>query len=51
MLLTSSVRGIVPVASVDGHALRVDEALLGRLRALVGEAEEASTATFRDAYC
>jgi branched-chain amino acid aminotransferase len=51
MLLTSSVRGIVPVASVDGHALRVDEALLGRLRALVGEAEEASIATFRDAYC
>jgi branched-chain amino acid aminotransferase len=51
MLLTSSVRGIVPVGSVDGRDLRVDERLLGRLRALVGEAEEASTAAFRDAYC
>lgn len=50
MLLTSSVRGIVPVGSVDGQDLRVDEALLGRLRSLVGEAEEASTAAFRDAY-
>jgi branched-subunit amino acid aminotransferase/4-amino-4-deoxychorismate lyase len=50
MLLTSSVRGIVPVGSVDGRDLRVDEVLLGRLRALVGEAEEASIAAFRDAY-
>jgi len=50
MLLTSSVRGIAPVGSVDGLDLRVDEALLGRLRSLVGEAEEASTAAFRDAY-
>ena len=50
MLLTSSVRGIVPVGSVDGRDLRVDEALLGRLRSLVGEAEEASTAAFRDSY-
>jgi len=50
MLLTSSVRGIVPVGSVDGHPLRVDEALLGRLRTLVGEAEEASTAAFSAAY-
>jgi len=50
MLLTSSVRGIAPVASVDGHELRVDEALLGRLRTLVGAAEDASTAAFRDAY-
>jgi branched-chain amino acid aminotransferase len=50
MLLTSSVRGIVPVGSVDGRELRVDETLLGRLRALVGAAEEASTAAFRDAY-
>jgi len=38
------------VGSVNGHDLRVDEALLGRLRALVGEAEGASTAAFRDAY-
>jgi len=50
MLLTSSVRGIVPVGSVDGRELSVDEALLGRLRSLVGEAEEASTAAFRSAY-
>jgi len=50
MLLTSSVRGIAPVGSVDGLDLRVDEALLGRLRSLVGEAEEASTTAFRDAY-
>jgi branched-chain amino acid aminotransferase len=50
MLLTSSVRGIVPVASVDGRELRVDEALLERLRALVGEAEATSTTAFRDAY-
>jgi hypothetical protein len=28
----------------------VDEVLLGRLRALVGEAEEASIAAFRGAY-
>ena len=32
MLLTSSVRGIVPVGSVDGRELRVDEQLLARLR-------------------
>jgi branched-chain amino acid aminotransferase len=50
MLVTSSVRGIAPVASVDGLDLRVDEALLGRLRSLVGEAEDASTAALRDAY-
>ncbi len=50
MLLTSSVRGIVPVGSVDGRSLRIDEPLLGRLRALVGAAEEASTAAFRAAY-
>jgi len=50
LLLTSSVRGIVPVGSVDGHDLRVDEAQLERLRALVGAVEEASTAAFRDAY-
>ena len=50
MLLTSSVRGIVPVGSVDDRELRVDNAFLGRLRALVGEAEAASTAAFRAAY-
>jgi len=50
MLLTSSVRGIVPVGSVDNHELRVDETLLGRLRALVGAAETASMAAFSAAY-
>ena len=50
MLLTSSVRGIVPVGSVDGRKLRVDEKLLERLRALVGKAEAASTAAFGNAY-
>jgi len=50
MLLTSSVRGIVPVGSVDGRELLVDQALVERLRALVGTAEEASAAAFRAAY-
>jgi branched-subunit amino acid aminotransferase/4-amino-4-deoxychorismate lyase len=50
MLLTSSVRGIVPVRSVDDHELRVDEALLGQLRSLVGTAEAASTDAFRTSY-
>jgi branched-chain amino acid aminotransferase len=50
MLLTSSVRGVVPVGAVDGHALRVDDALVRRLRALIGEAEAASAAAFRAAY-
>ena len=50
MLLTSSVRGIVPVAVVDGRDLRVPEELLTRLRALVGAAEAASAAAFRAAY-
>lgn len=47
MLLTSSVRGIVAVASVDGSRLRVDEALLRRLRDLLGDAERASTEALR----
>ena len=50
MLLTSSVRGIVPVASVDDRELRVDGELTERLRSLVGEAEAASAAAFRAAY-
>ncbi len=50
MLLTSSVRGIAPVASVDGARLRQDEELLARLRALLREAEQASTAAFRQTY-
>ncbi len=50
MLLTSSVRGIVPVGSVDGRELRVDESLLTRLRSLVGEAETQSAAAFDATY-
>jgi branched-subunit amino acid aminotransferase/4-amino-4-deoxychorismate lyase len=50
MLLTSSVRGIVPVGAVDDRVLRVDGELTGRLRSLVGEAEAASAAAFRDTY-
>jgi branched-subunit amino acid aminotransferase/4-amino-4-deoxychorismate lyase len=50
MLLTSSVRGIVPVANVDGRDLRVDDDMLHRLLGLVTEAEQASAAAFRAAY-
>ena len=50
VLLTSSVRGIVPVESVDGVRLRIHEHELEQLRSLVGEAEAASTAAFRAAY-
>ena len=50
MFLTSSVRGIVAVASVDDHRLHVDEAMLTRLRRLVGEAEQAAAAAFRATY-
>jgi branched-chain amino acid aminotransferase len=50
MLLTSSVRGIVPVGSVDGRGLRVDLPLLQQLRSLVGEAEVASAVAFRTVY-
>ncbi len=50
MLLTSSVRGIVPVARVDERYLRVDEALLALLRGLVREAEDASAAAFLAIY-
>jgi branched-subunit amino acid aminotransferase/4-amino-4-deoxychorismate lyase len=50
MLLTSSVRGVVAVSSVDGRELRVDEALLARLLAMVADAEAASAESFRAAY-
>lgn len=50
MILTSSVRGIVSVDGVDGRPLRVDAALVGRLRELVGADEAASIAAFRAAY-
>jgi branched-subunit amino acid aminotransferase/4-amino-4-deoxychorismate lyase len=50
MFLTSSVRGIVAVGSVDEHDLRIDGDMLGRLRRLVGEAERAAAAAFRATY-
>ena len=50
MLLTSSVRGVVPVGTVDDRELLVDYELVRRLRSLVGEAEAASAAAFRAAY-
>ena len=50
MMLTSSVRGIVSVESVDGRRLRVDGDLVGRLRSVVAEAEAQSLAAFRARY-
>lgn len=50
MLLTSSVRGIVAVASVDGQALETDLPLLRELRSLISTAEAASLLAFRAAY-
>ncbi len=50
MLLTSSVRGIVPVGRVDDHPLRVHGDLVRRLRSLLGDAEAQSTAAFRRRY-
>ena len=50
MLLTSSVRGITPVASIDGARLRQDPELLARLRGLLHAAEQASIAAFRETY-
>ena len=50
MLLTSSVRGVAAVASVDGARLRQDQELLARLRGLLHAAEQASIAAFRETY-
>ena len=50
MILTSSVRGIVSVESVDGRQLRVDGDLARRLRELVAADEAASAAAFRATY-
>jgi len=50
VLLTSSVRGIAPVERVDDVRLLVHEMELTKVRSLVGEAEAASTLTFRDTY-
>jgi len=50
MFLTSSVRGIVAVASVDDRALRVDGPMLDRLRQLIAGAERDAAAAFRATY-
>jgi len=50
LLLTSSVRGIVMVANVDGRDLRLHEDMHARLLGLVTEAEQASAAAFHSAY-
>jgi len=50
VLLTSSVRGVVPVERVDGVELQIHEQELGELRALIGDAEAASAAAFRATY-
>ncbi len=50
VLLTSSVRGVVPVDRVDGVSLLVHEGELATLRALVADAEAESVAGFRATY-
>ncbi len=50
VLLTSSVRGVVPVERVDDVPLLVHEQELTKLRALVETAEAASSAAFRATY-
>lgn len=50
VLLTSSVRGIVPVDRVDDVSLTVPQAELAQLRSLVAAAEAQSAADFLAAY-
>lgn len=50
MLLTSSVRGIVAVASVDGLKLQTEMPLHRQLHSLVSAAESTSVLAFRDKY-
>jgi branched-chain amino acid aminotransferase len=50
LLLTSSVRGIVLAASIDGRALDIDGGIGARLRGLLATAEADSAAAFRTAY-
>jgi branched-subunit amino acid aminotransferase/4-amino-4-deoxychorismate lyase len=50
MLLTSSVRGIVAVETVDDVLLKEDEELLARLRSLLGAALAARAEAFRRQY-
>ena len=51
MFLTSSVRGIVAVAAVDERVLRVDDAMLERLRRLVADAEPPPPPRFARRTC
>jgi branched-chain amino acid aminotransferase len=50
VILTSSVRGLAVVGSVDDRTVGCDSELVERLRRLVGKAEAASAADFRAAY-
>ena len=50
MLLTSSVRGVVPVSRVNALKLHPSDGLVRRLRELVEEAEAVSVEAFRAAY-
>ena len=50
MFLTSSVRGIVAVATVDDRPLRIDQAMLERLQRLVAAAEHVAADAFRAEY-
>jgi branched-subunit amino acid aminotransferase/4-amino-4-deoxychorismate lyase len=50
MLLTSSVRGIVAVETVDDVLLKLSDELLGRLRSLLDAVEATSAAEFRREY-
>ncbi len=50
MLLTSSVRGIVAVASVDGQDLQTGLLLLQQLLSLVEAAEARSILAFRATF-
>ncbi|NLG64831.1 MAG: hypothetical protein GX537_04420 [Actinobacteria bacterium] len=50
LLLTSSVRGIVQAASVDGVPLATDQQVTARLRALLRSAETASAERFTATY-
>ena len=50
LLLTSSVRGIVVAASIDGAPLKTEAPIVERLRDLLGEAEKRSVERFRSAF-
>jgi branched-subunit amino acid aminotransferase/4-amino-4-deoxychorismate lyase len=50
VLLTSSIRGVVPVERVDDVSLLVHEQELAKLHALIAQAEAASADAFRATY-